>query len=64
MSPTGVALAFELTETGAAMRAQRYRREHPRATEEEVAAVVKAWMLERPGAPLGDAEGVPSTRFS
>lgn len=62
-SPTGVALAIELTELGASMREQRYRREHPEASESEVGDFMREWMLDRPGAPYGDADGVPSDRF-
>jgi len=52
-----MAIAIELTELGRELRAQRHRREHPDATEEEVAEVVGLWMGERPGAPDGDAVG-------
>lgn len=53
----GVALAFELTELGIEMRAQQYRRRHPRASDEEVTSFVQSWLFERPGAPDGDASG-------
>lgn len=53
----GVALAFELTQLGIEMQAQRYRRQHPHASDEDVTAFVQAWLLERPGAPNGDADG-------
>jgi hypothetical protein len=55
---SGIAIASELLELAMAMRAQRHRREHPDATDAEVDAVVRAWRLDRPGAPFGDAEGV------
>lgn len=55
----GLALAFELTQFGIEMQAQRYRREHPSATDAEVHAFVQAWLFERPGAPHGDAVGRP-----
>lgn len=63
---SGVEIAFELTELGMEMRAERYRREHPEATEAEVAECVQAWLLDRPGAPDGDAVGhvVPFPRSS
>lgn len=54
---SGLAVALELLETSVQLRAQRHRREHPEATESEVAAVVQAWLLARPGAPDGDAPG-------
>ncbi len=53
----GLALALELTDLGASLQAQRYRREHPDADDEEVEAFVQAWFLDRPGAPDGDAVG-------
>jgi hypothetical protein len=36
MNTTGLRVAIELTELGAQLLAQRYRREHPGASEEEV----------------------------
>jgi hypothetical protein len=54
---SGVAQSFELTELGMRMLAQRYRREHPEATEREVEDHVRAWLRDRPGAPDGDAVG-------
>lgn len=62
-SVTGLALALELTELGAQLQAQRYRREHPGASDADVAQFVRAWMLDRPGAPYGDADGTPGSRF-
>jgi hypothetical protein len=50
-------LALEMSDAGILMREQRYRREHPLATDEEVEAFVRGWLLERPGAPHGDAVG-------
>lgn len=57
--PTGLALAFELSDLGIRMREQRYRREHPDADEAEVESFMRAWLLERPGAPFGDGAGRP-----
>jgi Rv0078B-related antitoxin len=54
---TGVQVAFELFALASKMRGERHRREHPDATEEEIAAVIRAWQMERPGAEFGDAEG-------
>ncbi len=56
---SGMAVAIELLELALLMRAERHRREHPEATEEEVAAVVQAWKVDRPGAPHGDSNGRP-----
>lgn len=56
-APTGLALALELSEAGILMREQRYRREHPDATDEAVESFMRGWIQERPGAPFGDAEG-------
>ena len=51
---TSLALAFQLLDMALRMQAQRYRREHPDATDDEVKAFVKAWLSDRPGAPDGD----------
>ena len=56
-APTGVALAFELTDLAERMVAQRYRREHPGASEDEVGRAVVAWYRDRPGAEIGDCAG-------
>jgi len=53
----GLALALELTELGSELVAQRYRREHPAASDDEVDEAVAAWFAQRPGAPDGDAVG-------
>lgn len=53
----GLVTAFELAELGARMVEARFRREHPDATDEAVAAHVRAWWLDRPGAPDGDCIG-------
>lgn len=57
MATEGVALALELSEAGIQMREQRYRREHPDAADAQVEAFMRAWLLERPGAPDGDSIG-------
>jgi Rv0078B-related antitoxin len=58
-STSGLAVACEMADLAAHMVAERYRREHPSASEQEIADRVKAWWRERPGAPDGDAEGQP-----
>ncbi|WP_420813833.1 hypothetical protein [Phytoactinopolyspora endophytica] len=57
MSTGGVQTALELTELGAQLRAQRYRREHSDASESEVRGVVADWLADRSKAPDGDAQG-------
>jgi Rv0078B-related antitoxin len=52
-----MAIAFDLLEMAVSMRAERHRRENPEANETEVEAVIHAWLLDRPGAPDGDAVG-------
>jgi DNA-binding transcriptional ArsR family regulator len=57
-APTGgLRTALDLTELGAKLRAQRHRREHPWATDEEVRQVVDAWLMDHTRAPYGDGEG-------
>lgn len=53
----GLALALQLSDLGLRLRAQRFRREHPAASEDEVEAFVRSWLLERPGAEYADAPG-------
>jgi len=54
---TGLRLALDLTQLGARIREQRFRREHPTAEESEVQRFMDEWWRERPGAPLGDSVG-------
>ena len=54
---TGLRLALELTDFGARMREQRFRREHPDADEATIRSFMNDWWLDRPGAPDGDAVG-------
>ncbi|MGH8951455.1 MAG: hypothetical protein ACRDX9_08515 [Acidimicrobiia bacterium] len=57
----GLRVALELVDLGAQLHAQRHRRKHPGAPEEEVRAVVLAWLRDRPMAPDGDAVGSVTT---
>jgi Rv0078B-related antitoxin len=57
-------LAFDMYELGEQMQRARLRRLNPAASEADIAASVKSWLLTRPGADLGDAEGRPSSRFA
>lgn len=50
-------LALELSSTADEMRAQRFRRENPGMSEDEVEARMEAWRGSRPGAEAGDAAG-------
>lgn len=51
--------AFDLCELGESMRRAQLRHEHPDATDEEIEALVVAWLQTRPGAEHGDACGRP-----
>ncbi|HEU4404125.1 MAG TPA: hypothetical protein VFS43_02355 [Polyangiaceae bacterium] len=50
-------LTFELHEAGVDRMRQNLRRRWPEASEEDLEARLLAWLRERPGAELGDAEG-------
>ena len=54
-----MAVALDLLEFSLLMRAERHRREHPLAPDEEVAAVVHAWKTDRPGAPAATPKADP-----
>jgi hypothetical protein len=45
-------VACELHEFGVRMMESKFRREHPGASDEEIAALVRAWLLEDPPAVL------------
>jgi len=45
--------AFDLCELGESMRRAQLRREHPDATDEEIEALLVAWLETRPGAEHG-----------
>lgn len=49
--------AFELFEAGLTMMRARYCRMHPNASASEIDSMLAEWLLQRPGAPSGDAEG-------
>ena len=53
--------AFDLCELGESMRRAQLRREHPDATDDEIEALLIAWLETRPGAEHGDACGRPIT---
>ena len=50
---------FDLCELGESIRRAQLRREHPGATDEEIEALLIAWLQTRPGAEHGDAWGRP-----
>jgi hypothetical protein len=60
----GVEVACELAELAADLVESTYRREHPGATDAEVASRLREWWTDRPGAPHGDADGVPRANFT
>ena len=51
--------ALDLCALGESMRLAQFRREHPGATEDEIEAMLVAWLQTRPGAEHGDAWGRP-----
>jgi len=53
--------AMEMSETGVEMMRQTIRRNNPGLSEREIEARVRIWLLDRPGAPYGDAVGRPAT---
>jgi hypothetical protein len=52
-------LAFELYEAGESMMRQSLRRRYPGASDAEIEQRLVEWLLTRPGAEFGDAEGRP-----
>lgn len=52
-------LIFELTELAERAFVHKLRAKNPKITEAEIAAAVRDWYHDRPGAPLGDSNGVP-----
>ena len=49
--------AFDLCALGESMRRAQLRREYPQATEDDVEALLAAWLQTRPGAEHGDGWG-------
>lgn len=54
-------VAFDLFVAGEQMMRLNLRRRYPQESEAEIEARFGAWLLERPGAEHGDAEGIPGT---
>lgn len=63
-TPSGLAIAFELTAFGLEVRLERHRREHPGATEADLAEVERQFYRHRPGAEHGDVSGQTKIRSS
>jgi hypothetical protein len=51
--------ALDLCSLGESMRRAQLRREHPDATDEDIEALLVAWLETRPGAERGDGWGRP-----
>jgi hypothetical protein len=62
-SPEALAMrlrtALDLCELGESIRLAQLRRDHPEATDEEIEALLVAWLETRPGAEQGDGWGRP-----
>lgn len=57
-------LALDMYELGEQMQRARLRRLNPAASEADIDTAIRSWLLTRPGAAVGDAEGRPSSRFA
>jgi hypothetical protein len=61
--PSSVVEAFRTTldlfQTGFDLMRQNLRRRHPEAAEADIERLLHEWLLERPGAELGDCPGRP-----
>jgi hypothetical protein len=53
----GVRSVIDLSEFALQIQRQNFRREMPDASAESIEARLAAWLLERRGAEVGDAEG-------
>lgn len=54
-------IALDLAGVGEQMMRTRLRREHPEYDDAMLEAAMIRWMQDRPGAPVGDHPGPPST---
>jgi hypothetical protein len=52
-------IAFELSDMSIEIMRQNLRRQHPDLGDAEIQAKLQEWLWTRPGAELGDGEGVP-----
>ena len=55
-------LALLMAEAGIAMKRAQLRRQHPDSSNDDVQALLAAWLRDRPDAPHGDYPGQPSAR--
>jgi len=55
--------AFELNQLGIEVMRQNLRRRFPAESDAQLKDRLAAWLVERPHAPAGDADGKPSNRF-
>ena len=53
--------ALALHDSGVAMRRAQLRAQDRAASDDEIERRLAVWMRTRPGAPLGDAEGIART---
>jgi hypothetical protein len=52
-------VAVDLFEAGVQLQRCNLKRLHPEAAEAEIDQMLQTWLLERPGAEFGDAQGRP-----
>ena len=55
---------FELNQLGIEVMRQNLRRRFPAESDAQVEDRLAAWLVARPHAPSGDADGKPSNRFA
>ena len=56
-------LTLALHEDGVAMMRLNLQRRHPRESDAEIDARLRAWLRHRPGAERGGADGLPAPWF-
>jgi Rv0078B-related antitoxin len=54
-------LVDEMFDLGVELRRERARRESPELDEAAIDAIVDAWLVSRPAAPMGDSVGTAGT---
>jgi hypothetical protein len=55
-------VAFDLYEAAETIMRENLRRRNREASAEEIERLLDEWLESRPGAPFGDADGVPVVR--